>query len=242
MKISGQPSNKKYALHHLPTQGQNLFYTFFLILSPILNIAVNVFVFEDFRRISSKGVYQYSLLIYISEISGLVLGSIVALLAVNLIFLLRRHHHVRRSLFLFGIFSTAYLFINLTTVSYGIFAFNVQSLPLLLVSAGIYGSLNIVMLFWYWYFDYPDQVRRLYHPDHFTQLVFPAGRQNHHAGWVPNFLDYLYYTLMMSNTLGPPENHSASGAKAKIIQLIHSTTMLTLLVIFISRAINTMAS
>jgi hypothetical protein len=58
------------------------------------------------------------------------------------------------------------------------------------------------------------------------------------GGWVPGMLDYVYLTVMISNTLGPPENHSAVGDRVKMLQLIHSTTMLMLLVVVVSRAIN----
>jgi hypothetical protein len=53
-------------------------------------------------------------------------------------------------------------------------------------------------------------------------------------------LDYLYFTVMTSNTMGPPENHSVVGNKAKILQLLQSSAMLILLVIVVSRAINTL--
>jgi hypothetical protein len=45
---------------------------------------------------------------------------------------------------------------------------------------------------------------------------------------------------MTSNTLGAPENHSPVGSRLKSIQLLHSSLMLVLLVIVISRAVNTM--
>ena len=232
-----------YALHHLPTRGQNLFYILFLVLSPVLNASINLFAFEDFRHLSKQGAHhQFDFLNSLSEVSGQLFGAMLVLLGLNLIFALqRRHRRIRDSLLLFGVFSSLYLLLNLITVSYGIFVFKVQSGDLLAISAAIYGSLNIVFLFWYWYFDYPDQIKHLHHPDHPCQIAFPIGRANHHGGWVPNFLDYLYLTIMVSNTLGPPENHSPIGDQVKVVQLIHSTTMLVLLVIFVSRAINTLA-
>ena len=231
-----------YALHHLPTRGQNIFYTLFLIISPLLNVAINFFAFQDFKIASDLGSLQFSCLESLSAVSGIIFACVLVLLGVNLAFAFQgRHRRIRHALWLFGIFSSAYLLINLFSVSYGIFAFKVQSIALLLVSAAIYISLNIVFLFWYWYFDYPDQVKHLHHPEHCCQISFPPGPQNHHGGWVPNFLDYLYLTIMVSNTLGPPENHSLAGYEVKVVQLIHSTAMLVLLVIFVSRAINTLS-
>jgi len=40
--------------------------------------------------------------------------------------------------------------------------------------------------------------------------------------------------------LGPPESHSVVGNKVKILQLMQSSAMLILLVIVVSRAINTL--
>lgn len=212
-----------------------------LVLSPILNLAVNVLAYRDMRRSSELGLHSFSVLNLVSEISGAVLGALVALMGLNLIFVfLRRHRHIRRTLLLFGIFSSFYLLLNLYTVLDGIFAFKVQSLPLLLISFGIYLSFNIVFLFWYWYLDYPSQVRRLHHPKDPVQIVFPATTTSPQGSRVPTFLDYLYFTVMVSNTLGPPENHSPSGSAGKVVQVIHSTLMLVLLVIFVSRAINTL--
>ena len=231
-----------HSLHHLPTKGQNLFYSLFLIFSPLLNLAINLFAFEDFRRLSKSVHHQFSLLNLLSEISGSVLGVTLLLLGVCLVFVAQsRQQILRRFLLLFGILSSFYLFINLCTISYGIFAFKVESVALLLVSGGIYASLNIVFLFWYWYSDYPNQVKHLHHPQHPVQISFPNCNSDSGAGYAPGFIDYLYLTIMVSNTLGPPENHSPVGKKAKVLQLIHSTTMLVLLVIFVSRAINTLA-
>lgn len=232
-------SSPAYALYRHPAKGQNLFYALFLVLSPLLSLGVNIYAFQDFRVVSNGGVHQYGLLSYFSGLSGGVLGLILILLGVNIFFaLLRRHYRIRNLLLLFGIFSSFYLAVDLCTVAYGIFAFSVQSVALLLVSVSIYISLNIVFLFWYWYLDYPDQVIQLHHPEHPVQISFPARPANDRAPWVPGILDYLYLTVMISNTLGPPENHSAVGARVKMLQILHSTTMLMLLVVVVSRAIN----
>lgn len=229
-------------LHHLPTREQNLFYTLILIASPLLNLFVNSVVYTDFRLISLRGSHEFGFFNWVFAISGFLLGGLLLLLGVNLAFnLVARHQrHTRRSLLAFGLFASLYLILNLLTISYGIFAFKVQSLFLLFISICVYVSLNINLFFWYWFIDYPSQIRRLRHPESSTEITFPAGPQQQH-GWLPNGLDYLYFTILISNTLGPPENYSASGQKAKLVVLLHSVLMLVVLVIFISRAINTLA-
>lgn len=140
----------------------------------------------------------------------------------------------------FGILSTLDLLLNLVTITAGIFSFKLGSFYLLLIALGLYCSLNLIFLFWYWFIDYPGQVRHLNHPQHLCQIIFPREAASADGHWLPGCLDYLYFTVMTSNTLGPPENHSPVGTKVKLIQLLHSTLMLVLLVIVISRAVNTL--
>lgn len=154
--------------------------------------------------------------------------------------LLARQRKTRKSLFLFGLASSLYSSLNLLTISYGIFVFKVQSLFLLIVSICSYLSLNIIFLFWYWYVDYPSQIRRLQHPESTPELCFPGNTEHAHA-WLPSFWDYLYFAILTSNTLGPPENHSPAGRKARLVVALHSLVMLIVLVIFVSRAINTLS-
>lgn len=170
------------------------------------------------------------------------MGSLLVLLGLNIAHLaMKSQRRIRHTLFFFGLFSSLYLITNLISIAYGIFAYRIQSGFLLAISFGIYVSVNIIFLFWYWYVDYPGQIRRIKHPESPVQIAFPASGAPGKDGSLPNAIDYLYLTIMVSNTLGPPENHCASGTKAKLIQIIHSTIMMVLLVIFISRAINTLA-
>jgi hypothetical protein len=236
--MSSQPSVR---LLHLPTKEQNLFYILILIASPIINLLVSSLVYTDFRMITLREHHAFGLFNWFFACSSFLLGGVLILLGVNLAHtLLARHQrHTRKSLLAFGLVCSLYLLINLLTISYGILEFKVQSLFLLLVSICVYISLNIVFLFWYWYVDYPSQVRRLHHPESAPEIGFPIPVHNQKS-WVPNVLDYLYFTVLTSNTLGPPENHSPAGQKAKLLVLLHSVVMLIVLVIFVSRAINTL--
>ncbi|MEB3335603.1 MAG: hypothetical protein VKP70_11540 [Cyanobacteriota bacterium] len=234
------PPKHTFDLHHLPSRGQTIFYLLILIASPIINLGVNSLIYTDFRLIALKGKHTFGLYHWLFGVSGFLLGALVILLGINLAHAwLARHRQARKTLLLFGLVSSLYLGINLLTISYGIFAFKVQSFFLLVVSICVYISLNITFLFWYWYVDYPSQIRRLRHPECRPEICFPDNADPT-PGWLPNVWDYLYFAILTSNTLGPPENHSASGRRVKAVVLIHSVVMLIVLVIFISRAINTL--
>ncbi|MEB3193746.1 MAG: hypothetical protein VKO19_01310 [Cyanobacteriota bacterium] len=227
---------------HLPTRQQTLFYVLILIASPILNLLVSSLVFRDVRQIALKGAHGLGSLNWFFGISSFLMGCLLLLLGLNLAHTLLGHHprHSRKSLFAYGVVSSLYLLINLLTISYGIFAFKVQSLLLLVVSICSYLALNILFVFWYWFVDYPSQIRRLHHPESTPELCFPS---NSHTppNWLPNVFDYLYFAVLTSNTLGPPESHSPAGPKARAVVLVHSLVMLVVLVIFVSRAINTLS-
>lgn len=227
--------------HHLPSKQQNIFYICVLIASPLINLSVRSLVQIDSNHATDQANPIAAIVNHILVASGFLLGAILVLLGINIAqALMLRHRKARRSLLIFGILSSSYLLTNLLTICYGIYAFKIQSYLLLVISACIYASVNIIFLFWYWYIDFPTQIRRLRHPESDVELEFPRPKQPTHA-WLPDFFDYLYFTVMASNTLGPPENHSPNGRAIKTVLLLHSVTMLILLVIFVSRAINTLS-
>ena len=112
--LGNAPASHRVGLHHLPTRGQNSFYLFFLILSPILGLTVNTVLLEDFRRNAHTAIHGLSSLNWLLEISGFLFGSVLVLLGLNITLLgLRHQRRIRHSLLLFGLFSTLYLAINL---------------------------------------------------------------------------------------------------------------------------------
>jgi len=233
--------NQNLPLHHLPGKRDNFLYIFLVALAPLTNLFISGYIFN----ISEKLVVGHAEVFrehWIFGFSEFILEGIGLLILLNLLINAFHHrHHMRKTLARLGALSSVDLVLNVITLIYGIYHFKIASYVLLAISSGIYFSLNLIFLFWYWYFDYPTQVRRLHHPELQSEIWFPSeplARENH---WVPRPIDYLYFTVMTSNTLGPPENHSPYGARVKCLQLVHSTLMLVLLVIFVSRAVNTLA-
>ncbi|MCX5946321.1 MAG: hypothetical protein NTZ53_13710 [Cyanobacteria bacterium] len=178
---------------------------------------------------------------WVLTIVSSVLEAVLVVMALALIkSIIHQVRYFRQLLFTFGVLATIDLALNLVVINIGIYSFKVGSFLLLGLSAGVYISLNLVFFFWYWYDDFPTQVRRLIHPEAPCSIWFPREAIETNPRWVPNALDYFYFTVMTSNTLGPPENHTVLGGKAKILQLLQSSAMLILLVIVVSRAINTL--
>ena len=227
-------------LQHLPTKEQNIFYILVLIGSSLLNLSVISLINKDTHHTGETYRYLFPHLHHVFGISELLLGAVLTLMGINIAQALLRHHRRnRKTLLIFGIFSALYLAINLLTISYGIYVFKIQSYWLLIISIIVYISVNTTFVFWYWFVDYPTQIRRLHHPETDCEIEFPAHAKPN-RNWLPDFFDYLYFTITTSNTLGAPENHSPSGRRAKGLLILHSLTMMILLVIFVSRAINTL--
>ena len=229
------------ALHHLPGKRDNFVYICLIALAPLINLWISGYIFSY----SSRARFSHPELFALHWIFGLsefVVGSIGILIFINLAINFFRHRrHLRKTLALLGVLATLDLFLNIVTLIYGIFHFKIASYFLLLISTGIYISLNLIFLFWYWFVDYPTQIRRLHHSEVNSEILFPGQVLVNSSHWIPKPIDYLYFTVLTSNTLGPPDNHSPNGARVKFLQLAHSSLMLVLLVIFVSRAVNTLA-
>ena len=198
-------------LHHLPRPAQNLPYLIALAVAPLINLAISINSFHHFQTLSGE---QLPINHWIFGVSKFVLSGILILLIINLLRTLwLGHHQIRRTLLAFGLLSTLDLLLNLVTITAGIYSFKLGSFYLLVIALGLYCSLNLIFLFWYWFIDYPGQVRHLHQPQHLCQIIFPREAVSANAGWLPGCLDYLYFTVMTSNTLGAAGDRDLAGGK-----------------------------
>ena len=198
-------------LHHLPRPAQNLPYLIALAVAPLINLAISINSFHHFQTLSRQ---QLPINHWIFGVSKFVLSGILILLIINLLRTLwLGHHQIRRTLLAFGLLSTLDLLLNLVTITAGIYSFKLGSFYLLLIALGLYCSLNLIFLFWYWFIDYPSQVRHLHQPQHLCQIIFPREAVSANAGWLPGCLDYLYFTVMTSNTLGAAGDRDLTGGE-----------------------------
>lgn len=158
---------------------ENLPYLVALAVAPLINLAISINSFHHFHTLSQQPLPINH---WIFSLSEFVLGGILLLFTINVLrtFLLG-HHQIRTTLFAFGILSTLDLLLNLVTITTAIYSFKLGSFYLLLIALGLYCSLNLIFLFWYWFIDYPGQVRHLHHPDHLCQIIFPGSSQRQWA-------------------------------------------------------------
>lgn len=144
--------------------------------------------------------------------------------------------------------------VNLCSETLVIYRLKIDSYDLLFESLLLYGAVTLNFLFWYWVVDHPprdpgslwEQVETT--PSSVSMpygIVFPEEALERDLlgseGWRPGFTDYLYFTILSSNCFGAPEGHSLVGAPIKRLHMLHSLAMLTVFIVILARAINTLS-
>jgi len=207
-----------------------------LLLSPVISLVINRALDHSWHQQHGPRIPVVAPGHWLFTLSTVLVVVIVAVLA---LWLLQRWRQpgrgARRLLELLGAIATLQALLNGALVLIAISVLKLGSVQLLLIGTALYGVLNTVALFWYWCLDHPGFGSGLNHAcARGGAVVFPEGESG------GSVLDYLYLTVLSSNTLGPPENHQLFGAPAKLLALGQSSVMLALLVIVVARAINTL--
>jgi hypothetical protein len=158
----------------------------------------------------------------------------------------------RRDVRFIGLLATIQLASNLVAINLAIYLIDIASYELLAESFALYFSINLVFLFWYWFFDYPLRHQRLmldgidgkdgiWIP---LGILFPEEALERAASgsgvWAPALVDYVFFTLISSNTFGCPEGHGIIGSRLKWTQIVHTICMTLVFIVIVARAINTL--
>jgi hypothetical protein len=150
-------------------------------------------------------------------------------------------------------YSAGMSLVNLCSETLAIYRLKIESYDLLFESLLLYAAVTLNFLFWYWIVDHPprhpgslwerdQQARRVSMP---YGIVFPEEALERDLlkseTWKPAFTDYLYFAILSSNCFGAPEGHSLVGGPIKRLHVLHSLTMLSVFIIILARAINTLS-
>ena len=248
------PELQRWRHPHLPRAGQNLVYILALALSPLLNLFVQSQLSARFAASTTAGTLWFTRPINLfkglgadhalslSSIHGFVLSvALILLLVLMLRICVHRVPHVRQLLGVFGVACSLDLLTNIAFLNAAVYHLKLASYQLLLEAMVFYVSLNLVFFFWYWYVDYPRQLRACICGDDRPEIRFPEQTESPAAHWLPRPVDYLFFTALSSNTLGPPEGHAVLGSRVKWLQMAHTATALIIFLILVARAINTLS-
>jgi len=224
---------------HLPHHSENLLYILALALSPIGNYLLHMLMLGQYqttlggKQVWLHGAIDISYALFIG-------GAIPALLILLLRTKIHRSADVRWLLGGFGIICILDLLLNLVIINLAILDNKSQSYLLLIQAFVLYLSTNLIFFFWYWFIDYPEQLRHLSDPTDLPDILFPEQSGDLVARWKPHPIDYLFFTILCSNTLGPPEGHLIFGRRTKLLQIGHTITTLLVFLVLVARAINTL--
>jgi hypothetical protein len=224
---------------HLPHHSENLLYILALALSPIGNYLLHMLMLGQYqttlagKQVWLHGAIDISYALFIG-------GAIPALLILLLRTKIHRSADVRWLLGGFGIICILDLLLNLVIINLAILDNKSQSYLLLIQAFVLYLSTNLIFFFWYWFIDYPEQLRHLSDPTDLPDILFPEQSGDLVARWKPHPIDYLFFTILCSNTLGPPEGHLVFGRRTKLLQIGHTITTLVVFLVLVARAINTL--
>lgn len=141
-----------------------------------------------------------------------------------------------------GLLASAQLLVHLLAVNLAMARLQLSARLLLAESLELYVAVNGLFVFWYWFFDAPLRHRTdggipigILFPEEDLEERLP-GRDR----WLPGWFDYLFLTVITSNSLGPPEGHAIVGPSLKLLQMMHSIAMISVLILILARAINTL--
>jgi hypothetical protein len=225
-----------------------------LLLSCLIDLLLRArLLFDlDFYEVSH---HQFS-----DHLLRFLVGGYFCILSVFLVFflvkilpsILRNGSLNRRDVSLFGFLATMQLASNLIVINLAIYLVSIASYELLFESIALYFSINLIFLFWYWFLDYPLRHQRLMlvGTDGNNAIGIPLGilfpeeaMERDLSGsdvWTPGLVDYVFFTLVSSNTFGSPEGHGVIGSRLKWTQVFHSICMILVFIVIVARAINTL--
>jgi hypothetical protein len=175
-------------------------------------------------------------------VAGFAVAWLLFMGALGLWYRWRRLRLSRPSLFVLGLLASTQLLFHLLVVSLAMVRLQLSSGLLLVESLELYLAVNGLFLYWYWFFDAGLRRRSdggtpigvLFPEDDLEELLAQKNL------WSPGWFDYLFLTVITSNSLGPPEGHSILSPALKAIQMLHSLSMISVFILILARAINTL--
>ena len=112
----------------------------------------------------------------------------------------------------------------------------------LLGAAAVIWVLNVLLFsFWYWEIDAGGpHARHCGEPYRSPDLVFPQRQHEGSDDWIPEFLDYLFFSFNSSTAFSPTDTLVMSR-RMKVLMMVQSLISLSVLTVVAARAVNALA-
>lgn len=227
-------------------------YLVVLLLAVLLALALRLRIYENYQTIQHQAQWLLDGLRLVLRSSFWLQFALLLVHSLRQLLRHRRSGMAARHLQVAAGLGSGMTAVNFCSEIVMIYRLDLGSYELLLESLLLYGSITLNVLVWYWLVDHPPRQAKLpfsgnSEPGMISMpygIVFPEEalerellRSDH---WKPSFADYLYFTILSSNCFGPPEGHLLVGVPIKRLHVIHSLLMLTLFIVILARAINTL--
>ena len=100
----------------------------------------------------------------------------------------------------------------------------------------------MLFAFWYWETDAggPIERHRGGAPYQSADLVFPQRQHDGTDDWIPEFLDYLFFSFNSSTAFSPTDTLVMSR-RMKVLMMVQSLISLAVLAVVAARAVNALA-
>lgn len=175
-------------------------------------------------------------------VAGFAAAWLLLMVALGLWYRWRGLRLSRAWLLVLGLLASTQLLFHLLVVSLAMVRLQLSSGLLLVESLELYLAVNGLFLYWYWFFDAGLRHRSdggnpigVLFPEDDLEALFTEKNV-----WLPGWFDYLFLTVITSNSLGPPEGHSILSPALKAVQMLHSLSMISVFILILARAINTL--
>ena len=234
-------------------------YLFALLLSSLIDLLLrarllfDLYLRKDFSHSFTSHSLSAQYLRFSAGIYFLAMSVFLVLFFVKILpIVLRGGNLDRRDVRFIGLLATIQLASNLVAINLAIYLIDIASYELFGESFALYFSINLVFLFWYWFFDYPLRHQQLMLDGIDGEggigiplgILFPEEALERSVSgpgvWAPALVDYVFFTLISSNTFGFPEGHGIIGSRLKWTQIVHTIYMTLVFIVIVARAINTL--
>lgn len=230
-------------------------YALSLIAAVVLNLVLRLRILQHVVHTKTvmHGLLHGVQLTFLVLFGVLLIGFVWILLWRVMPLLLRRQLPRRRHLLLLAQLASGMAGANLISENLVMYRINLSSYTLMLDAALLYVGMTLLFLFWYWHVDNPARFKGplwerpleagaaavpygIVFPEETLEWDVQRG-----VSWRPGFMDYAYFTILSSNCFGPPEGHLLVGPEIKTLHIVHSLSMITVFIVILARAINTLS-
>jgi uncharacterized membrane protein len=128
------------------------------------------------------------------------------------------------------------------SIAYFVFTLPEKKAGTTLLGEGALLWFSNVLVFALWYFEIDGGgPHKRFHSKKAADLLFPQQVDGNKAGWVPDFIDYLFVAFTGSTALSPADTFPLTH-RAKLLMMVQALLSIVITIILVGRAVNILGS